>query len=274
MSQQIDRTLDILELMIECPDGLALGELALRLDLPKSTAHRLLAQLVDRGYLEREATTQHYRLTMRLTVLGFRYLAKTGLTDICQPELDDLAAQTGELVRIAMVDHDTLTWVAQAQGARYGLRYDGNIGRRVILPATATGKAWLSTMSDERAVEIVLKNGFGEGETLGPNAIKTMSAFLHELGETRQRGYGLAWEEGEPGIAAVAAPIMGAGPDGACVGTLSVAGPTVRQSRETLAAIAPEVLRVARRLGELWPVRRHQPTAMVPGSFEDIRRSA
>jgi IclR family transcriptional regulator, acetate operon repressor len=274
MSQQIDRTLDILELLIENPEGLALGEIAIRLGLPKSATHRLAGHLIDRGYLERSPATQHYRLTMRLFVLGFRYLSKTGLTDICQPELDDLAARTGELARLAMVDGETMTWVAQAQGARYGLRYDGNLGRRVVLSATATGKAWLSTMPEDRAVGIVAKQGFGNRDEIGPNAISSMAELIRELDRTRRRGYGQAFEEGEPGIAAVAAAIPGSKPADSCVGTVSVAGPITRQTHKRLKEIAPDIIRTARRISELWPIRLYQPLAPNPDSFDDIRKSA
>ncbi|MEJ8570008.1 IclR family transcriptional regulator [Microbaculum marinum] len=274
MSQQIDRTLDILELLIENPEGLALGEVALQLGLPKSATHRLVSQLVERGYMERDAASQRYRLTMRLSVLGFRFLSKTGLTDICQPELDELAARTGELARIAMVDGDTMTWVAQAQGARYGLRYDGNLGRHVVQPATASGKARLATMSDDRAVGIVASLGFGDRAELGQNAISSMAELLKELETTRKRGYGIAYEEGEPGIAAVAAAIPASNPAEDCVGTVSVAGPITRQTRQRLDEIAPDVVNVAKRLSELWPIRRYQPLAPNPDSFHNVRKSA
>lgn len=273
MSQQIDRTLDILELLIDNPNGLALGEIAFQLDFPKSATHRLVTQLVERGYLERNAANQDYRLTMRLSVLGFRYLSKTGLTDVCQPELDDLAGRTGELVRIAMVDGETMTWVAQAQGARYGLRYDGNLGRHVALTATSVGKVWLSTLSDERAVAIIAQHGFGDRSELGPRAISTMAELLRELAKTRERGYGMAYEEGEPGIAAIAAAIP-AGPGNECVGTLSIAGPTSRMTPQRQVEMSSDLLSAAQRISELWPIRRYQPLAPNPSSFDDVRKSA
>lgn len=274
MSQQIDRTLDVLELLIEAVDGLPLGEIAEQLRLPKSAAHRLVTRLVERGYMEQDAASQRYRLSMRMTVLGFRYLSQTGLTDICQPELDDLARRTGELARVAMADGDTMTWVAQAQGARYGLRYDGNLGRHVVLPATAVGKVWLSTLTDEEAAAIVLAQGFGDPREVGPRAVTSIADLLEQLAITRERGYGFAWEEGEPGMAAVAAVIPARTRDGRCVGTVSVAGPTVRQTKESVHALADDVKAVAARLAELWPIRLSQPEAPVPKSFETIGQGA
>ncbi len=260
MAQQIERTLDIIELLVDEPAGLALGELALRLGLPKSAAHRLLAELVDQGYAQQDQASQHYKLTMRLVVLGFRFLNNTGLTDACQPVLDGLAEQSGELVRMTVVDGKNLVWVAEAQGARHGLRYDGGFGRRVNLSATATGKAWLATLSDDDAVAIVLNQGFGDPDEVGPSALRSVSTLLDELTSTRARGFGLAVNEGEPGISAVAAVIR-VSENEPCVGTVSVTGPLIRMTPETQSELAPLVVEVAQVLGRLWPVRMHQQEA-------------
>ena len=261
MSQQIDRTLDVLELHAGSPDGYPLSETAARLHLAKGAAHRLLTQLVQRGYLEQDPITQRYRLTLRLVVLGFRHLTNTGLTDICQPELDKMAEATGELVRLTVVDGDSLIWAAQAQGARHGLRYDGNYGRAVNLTATATGKCWLATLDDRRIMQIVDDQGFGDPDEVGPKALRDIDQVLREIETTRRQGYGVAYEEGEPGMCAVAAAIPGNGADAACVGTISVASPTVRTPLEKLHEWAPDIVQLAGRLSELWPIRAFQPAA-------------
>jgi DNA-binding IclR family transcriptional regulator len=264
MSRQIDRTLDVLELYASHPAGLALGEVAARLMLPKSATHRLLTQLVERGYMEQDPGSQQYRLTLRLLVIAFDYLSRTGLNDICQPELNQLAERTGELVRIAVVDNETLTWVAEAQGARSGLRYDGNFGSRPCLWATANGKCWLATMPNEDAIRIIRDQGFAEPMALGPQALRTIPALIDELERTRARGYAIAYEEAEAGMAGVAVAIPGTRAGMSPVGTLSVAGPIVRVTRDRLHELAPELIDVAKRLSELWPIRQHQAGAVTP----------
>jgi IclR family transcriptional regulator, acetate operon repressor len=255
----VDRCLDVLELLADDAGGMPLSAIALRLGLPKSGAHRLLGQLAARGFVSQDAASQRYRLTMRLAVLGFRYLASTGLTEVCKPELDRLALETGELVRLAIVEGLSLTWVAEAQGARQGLRYEGDYGRGVRLHATATGKAWLATLPETDAVRIVLAQGFAAQREMGPRAIRTVPGLIDELARTRAQGYATAFEEGEPGMAAVAAAIPGRQPDDPVVGTVSAAGPIVRLSMERMHRIAPSLQRTARAIGELWPIRLHHP---------------
>ena len=261
MSQQIDRTLDVLELHAGHPEGYPLSETAARLSLAKGATHRLLTQLVQRGYLEQDPISQRYRLTLRLVVLGFRHLTNTGLTDVCQPELDRMAEATGELVRLTVVDGDRLIWAAQAQGAKHGLRYDGNYGRAVNLTATATGKCWLATLGDDQIARIVDDQGFGDPEEVGSKALRELDLVLNEIRKTRRKGYGIAYEEGEPGMCAVAAAIPGSASDAPHVGTVSVAAPTVRTPLSKLHQWAPDVISLAHRLSELWPIRAFQPAA-------------
>jgi DNA-binding IclR family transcriptional regulator len=268
MSRQINRTLDTLELYASFPDGLSLGETAARLALPKSATHRLLAQLVERGYLEQDPDSQQYRLTLRLLVIAFGYLSRTGLNEVCQLELNRLAEMTGELVRIAVVDNETLTWVAEAQGARTGLRYDGNFGARPCLWATANGKCWLATMPDADAIRIVRDQGFDNPFGLGPYALRSIPALIEELERTRERGYAIAVEEAEAGMAGVAVAIPGTRAGTPAVGTVSIAGPTVRITRDRLHEFALELTNVAKRLSELWPIRQYQSRHVAPTSQE------
>ena len=61
---------------------------------------------------------------------------------IVQPVLDRLAQETGELVRLGVIDGERQTWIAKSQGARSGLRYDPDMGRDAPLFYTASGHAW------------------------------------------------------------------------------------------------------------------------------------
>jgi DNA-binding IclR family transcriptional regulator len=244
----------LIELLAEHSGGLSLTVIAETLRLPKSATHRLLTLLAERGYLV-QIEKGRYRLTLRLTALGFRYLSGTNLSEVCQPVLDRLAAETGELARLAVVDQGALTWVAKAQGAKRGLRYDPDMGREVVLHATATGKAWLATLPIDEALALVTARGFSTPDRFGPKVIRTAAALRREIEATRERGYGVAEEEGEPGTAAIAAVIRRPPPDVAVVGTVSVAGPMARITAERYEGLARRVRAAAEELALLWPVR-------------------
>ncbi|MGE4242250.1 IclR family transcriptional regulator [Ramlibacter sp.] len=226
LSGTVDRTLRILETLASQPEGLPLTALADELNLPRSACHRLLADLVRCGYVRQLRAMGDYALTTRLPALGLSFLGAAGILDIAQPIIDRLAEECGELVRLALVDEDRLTFVAKAQGARAGLRYDPDMGIDVPLSCTAAGHAWLMTLDEERATELVARQGFGTPREYGPKAPTTFKALMKILEEDRRRGFSMMVEMYAPGMSAMAAPVQGSGREVA--GVITIAGPMQR----------------------------------------------
>ena len=251
-----DRCLAIVELLAAGAGEMPLGEIAEQLALPKSGTHRLLATLIDRGWAEKDPDTSFYRLTMRLAVLGQQFFVATGIPDIWQPILDRFAHRCHEFARLAVVDGHSLVWVAHAQGASGGLMYQPSLTSNTVpLFATASGKAWLATLSTDRAMQLVTRNGgLKDAEHYGPNVVRSVDGLLREIRATARRGYGLAFSEAEFGVSAVAAAIR-AGERGPALGTISIAGPSARITEQRARELAPVVLETARELSNLWPLR-------------------
>ncbi len=259
MVAAIDRCLSLLEALAPEAEGLSLGELARRLDLPKSATHRMLATLMTRGYVRQDAVSQAYSLSLRLALLAFRHLDGRQLPDAAQTVLDRLARETGEYCRLAVIEGETLVWIARAQGATQGLRYDPDMGQEVVLHATATGKAWLASLPEEEALRIACARGFRPPPHAGKRLVTGVVELRQQLAETRRRGYGLAVEEGEAGIVALAVAFRAwDAPDAPVAGTLSVAGPVMRLHRDRYEQIAADLARAARDICALWSLRRRQ----------------
>lgn len=226
MSGVLERTLAILEHLMAHPEGVSIGGVAEKLNMPPSAAHRLLTELVQRGYAKQERDQGDYALTTKLVAMVIDYMGAAGIVDFAQPVLDRLAQETGEFIRLSVIDGERLTWVARAQGARYGLRYDPSNDAVAQLSCTASGHAWLATLGDAEALALVAKQGFGTPETFGPNAPTTPAALLGVLAETRQRGYALTTDCFDVGLTSIATTIRRAGENP--VGVISIAGPNVR----------------------------------------------
>ncbi|MFT3717738.1 IclR family transcriptional regulator [Pseudorhodoferax sp.] len=247
MASVRDRAISILELLVRNVRGLPMHEVADQLGIPRTAAHRLLADLKEMGYVKQEPGSTQYLLTVKLASLGLSYLAASGIVDAAQPLLDDLADVTGELARLAVMEGDQLIWVAKAQGARSGLRYDPDSGADVYLPATANGLALLAAVSEERALQLIAKHGIEKAASMGPGAPSSMRELMDRIEETRARGYAVVFEAYEAGTSAVAAVIRRPG-DGEPVGTVSIAGPSIRVTAERLPVLAPAVKECAHRL--------------------------
>lgn len=246
MNGVLERTLGILELLSAHGDGLELAAIADQLNIPRSAVHRLLADLVRCGYVRQTRDHGDYVLTTKLVSMGLSFLSNTGIVDIAQPLLDSLAQSSGELVRLSVVDGDRLTWVARAQGARQGLRYDPDMGSDARLSCSASGLAWMSALSDDAALALVAKQGLGAPAEYGPNAPASLQAVLQMVHEARARGYSLTQETYTAGLNAMAAPVRLAGQ--APIGIISIAGPTVRFTEVRMLALGAELQSFAAQL--------------------------
>jgi DNA-binding IclR family transcriptional regulator len=255
----VSRALSIIECLAGAIGGRELGEIAERVMMPKSAAHRVLSTLVERGWVVQDRDTQNYVLSLRVAALAFHDRDVRVVTDVVQAILDELARRTGEYCRLAVVEGETLTWVSRAQGATTGLRYDADMGQEVALHATATGKAWLSTLPESEAVRIVTERDFFRHMRLGPNVARNAKELRQRLAEARARGYAIAVEEAEPGIVALATTFRSdARPDAPVAGTVSVAGPMSRIGPDRYDELGARLIEAAGQVESAWRVRTRQ----------------
>lgn len=250
LADDVANAMHVLEILAPHPEGRRVTEIAERLRINKAIAHRLLAALADAGYVNQDPRTSSYFATHSLGALGLRQLSSSGVGTWAQRALDSLAAECEELVRLAVVTKDSLQWIAKAQGSNSSLKLDPVMGQDAVPHATASGKAWLSTLSSERVADVL------EGESqLSVTARSPLerSSLLVELDEVRHRGYATTFEEMDLGINAVAAPIYGAGRGGEATATISIAGPSVRMTRARMAELSPILLAAAADISRSWP---------------------
>ncbi len=252
MTAATRRTLSALELLSRHPQGLAVQAVSAGLGLAPSAAHRLLNDLRQAGYVRQDPDTGTYGLTIRLAGLGLSWLGLTGIPDVCQPVLDDLARTSGELVRLSVSDGDRLVWVAFAQGAAAGLRYDParEQGTEASLAYSASGRAWASTLDHDRACRLITRQGLTPPDGAADNARLTMDQALAVLAQAGSCGHAQAVDCFLAGMAAIAVPLPAARPAPGC---LSIAGPAVRLTADRRAALLPALLAAASDISMMLP---------------------
>jgi DNA-binding IclR family transcriptional regulator len=248
----LERSVAVVELLSAAGAPMRLSDIAQALDLPKGATHRLLHELCALGWAEQDGAEGPYRLALRFGLLGNRVLQASGLSDLTQPVLERLAARTRELVRLTVATGDGLVWLGSAQGALPGLVYQPAMDGALVLHATANGKAFLATLDDTAALALARRGGFGSVHPT-PHTLRDEAALLADLAGVRRRGYGLAREEAELGVTAVAVAIRGT--NGAALGTVSVAGPSMRLPADGLSELAAALREAASVLASIWPTR-------------------
>jgi len=259
----VERAFVIVAMLADLEDGASLGEIARHLDVNKGIAAKLLATLERVGIVWRDHVAQRYNLTYRISNLGLRQLQKTRLLDQCAAVLKGLAEETGELVRLAIVENgERITWVYAVAGTKRLLQIDPNYSLEAHLHTTAIGKSWLCTLPFERALKLMLRQGI---KPLTRHSKVAMEAIRAELAAAARRGFATSFEETELGVSAIAAPIMVTtlANETECVGAVSLAAPTNRMSERQLVACGPLVMRTVERLARIWPL---EPRSMRPAA--------
>ena len=132
LAEDVANAMHALEMLASRPEGRRVSEIAERLGINKAIAHRLLAALVSAGYVSQDVRTSSYFATHSLGALGLRQLSSSGVGTWAQRSLDSLAADSEELVRLAVATNDSLQWIAKAQGSNSSLRLDPVMGQDAV----------------------------------------------------------------------------------------------------------------------------------------------
>jgi DNA-binding IclR family transcriptional regulator len=217
---------------------IGVSSLARRLGVAKSTVHRLARTLVSEGLLEQNPETEKYRLGIALFGLGALVRRRMNLSSEARQDLFALRQATHETVQLAILDHADIMYVYNLESTQ-AIRVNSDIGVRKPAFCTANGRAILAFQPEETVAAVIAQG-------LEPRAPKTdtdPARLRRTLAEVRQRGFATEDEESEAGMRAVAAPIRGAG--GQIVGSVGVAGPVQRLTKDALAKLAPQVIRTA-----------------------------
>lgn len=255
MMSNLLRAMQIIECLADEPRGLRITDLAERLAVNRAIPHRILSDLRAGGYVVQDPDTERYRATFKLGSVGLRQLESAGTFQWAQDELSRLAQLSRELVRVSILSEQRLRFVAQAQGANATLMIVSPLRAELPLHATASGKAYLSTLTDNEVTALIGEQGLA---SFTRSTVTVPDALLAELAQARSDGFALVEEEIEVGINAIAAPITAA-MDGRVVGVgaVSIAGPSARLSRQRLLELAPALLDTTQRLSEQWHVYRY-----------------
>ena len=206
-TQAIERAAQLLVRVVESAEPPSVGELSAGAGLPKSTTSRLVGALERQGLVQRLGD----RGRLRPGPVLLRYAsrdASQALVELAQPSLTRLADASGETINLAVPGPDGVEHLAQEDTAHLVGVTDW-VGRRVPFSLAANGKCFLA---------------FGGGE-------------LEEGDLIRSRGYATSIDELEVGLAAIAAPVLGA--DGTALAALSISGPTTRLTADRIEELAP-----------------------------------
>lgn len=253
----VSRSLGLLDILAEEPQGLTLAEVSRRVGLPKSSVYRMLVTLEAAGLLERDAPEAlgspgapagRYRLGLKLLQLAGRVQGRHGLREIAAPFMQELSRLAGEVIHLAVLDGAEIVYL-EKKGQGQVLTVATRVGGRNPAYASAMGKVLLAGL-DPQSLDRLLQGI--EFKPLTANTIREPEALRVELGRVRRLGRAFDNEEMFPGIRCVAAPVRDAA--GRVAAALSATVPSQRmgrgRARELGGMVAEAAARISRRMLE------------------------
>lgn len=230
--------LDVLDCFVD-EDELGVSDIARRLGVAKSTAHRLLTSLCARGLAERNPETGQYRLGLHLFELGQLTANRMRLRRAALPLLEELRQTSGCSTQLAIARGADVFFVVRLE-TLHGMRQLGAAPRRVPVHVTASGRA--ISAFDPSVARATLASGM---PPLVPGRVTTPQGFERAIDEIRRRGVATTFDEVVEGQGSVAAPVLDA--SGRAVAAVSLIRPT-DELRADLGRLSQVVLIAARRL--------------------------
>lgn len=245
-ARTVGRVLKLLELISGQAKPSRLVDIAAALDMPTSSTHVLLQQLVRHDYI-RMTEDRRYVPSSGLVVLASRAMARTSLVGIARPRLERLSSETGESIYLGIRTPQGIVYVDSIE-AKAGLVSRTPIGSLRPLHASSAGRVFLAFCIEEADLD-----GF-----LGSEPLTAFTPFTpvdrHQLKQLvrkiRRDGFAVNEQALADKVYGVSAPIFDA--NAALLGTITLSAPDARfipKSSELVGAVVEAAADISRATG-------------------------
>jgi DNA-binding IclR family transcriptional regulator len=231
--EPVTRAMQMLAAMVDAGGrDCGVRELAERLEIPSSSAHRLL-RLLQQASMVTRSDEGTYSLALEFYRLAWRATSGHGLREAAVPAIGALVEEIDETAFLGVYDEGRreMMFVLGVESGQ-DVRYVAEVN--VWLPMTdgSSGYAITAFLPDEDVEAIIAREW--------PKAsAKELAALRGELASTRERGYALYLRQRDPAAVGMAAPIWDA--SGRVVADVFVAMPAARFQTRRERALATAI---------------------------------
>lgn len=232
-----DKVLSVLTAFEKERRSLALTEIAALAGVPVSTAHRLVGELTDWGFLSRTPQGR-YQLGLRIWELAQNVGRQ--LRETARPFVQDLYSLTGETSQLAIRDGSEVLYIDRVYGTKRVPRAS-RVGGRLPLHATAVGKVLLA-YEEPWVLEAYLNLHL---EAATARTIIQPGRLATEIAQVREQGFARTLEEIRVGACSIAVPVFHTGRIGAALGLVipSEQSATMEKHLPALRAVSTRIER-------------------------------
>jgi DNA-binding IclR family transcriptional regulator len=240
--QVLHKTIDILDVLRQAPEGMSLAGLSAQSQMPKPTVYRILMTLESRGYLERSADAS-YRVSRKLFEDSRESTLEQRLVREARPLMQKLAAECKETVNLGVLDGGEVL-VIETVESQQAVRMSSKIGNRRYPHSTALGKVLLSDLPERDMSRLIHSKGMPQFTAA---TIVRKEHLVVELERVRTQGFALDNMENEPDGRCIAAPVMNSRRK--VVAALSISGPLPRMTSARAKAMLKHLVSTCRAIG-------------------------
>ena len=216
--QSLERALDIIEALSTERDGLGVTELSKRINLHKSTTHRLLSTLASRGYVRRHDNGSYY-LGLRLIETVSCYINSLELQTEARPYVAQITAELGLTAHLGVLEGDQVVYI-ERMDAVSGIKLYSQIGLRMHAYCSSLGKSLLSGFSSSELAKVMANCSFNR---FTPNTISSLEELGQQLKQVRLRGWAIDDMEYDLNNRCIGAPVFDY--RGEIIAAISASGP-------------------------------------------------
>lgn len=236
----LSKAVQMLRVLAASEEGLSAAQIEARLDIPRTTAFRILKTLRHEGMVDKQGTS--FRAGAGLFEIGLHALSRSHIRERAVPLLQELTAATGQTSHLAVPSgwHSLILEVCDSAGP---VRVASRPGTLAELNCSATGKIFLSYIHRDRVADYLAAVSPAKRTS---STLCDEAAILAMTEQVRADRYATDEEEYHPGVRCLAAPVFDM--KGDVIAAIGVTGPTVSFTAGDIPFVREQVCRAAQRL--------------------------
>lgn len=212
---------------------LSVTEIADKLEIAKSTAHRILISLESEGLMIKEPKNSLYRLGVSFLSLGNVITKNMRLYNFSSNILNSLQQSTGETASLMVLEHD-YSYIINIQESDYPIRYSAYIGQKEPVYRSSTGLVILSFQSAK------IIHSFKE------KGLIPIEDFQQKMDFIQLHGYYVSIDEFYENVTSIAVPVRNG--RGEVIAALSISGPSERVFLDKIPSFAKKMFSASEQL--------------------------
>jgi IclR family transcriptional regulator, pca regulon regulatory protein len=235
------RGLEVIRVFSRHAPKMTLSEVANATGMTRATVRRFLLTLVREGYANSNGA--HFSLRPKILELGFSALSSMDVWDVAQPIMNALSERLQESCFAAVLDGDSVIYVARAASNRL-VNVGINIGSRVPAHCVSTGRVLLAALSEDRLHKYLAEVRL---EKFTPFTVTSKVQLRGLVEEARLQGWASVDQELEVGLRSLSVPVKDR--DGLTIAALNVCCPAARVTPEDMRTrVLSELLEASNRI--------------------------